>query len=507
MKKELNNFFKKNKNFYKKNNFSGGLLIISVTNNFIFNTILLKFAKAIAEIESLNTVYVPFFKPNSNINKLSDSFNLDFYLNHIKQILENFFYFIPKIFIELFKIKDGITLESYSIKNIYIGKHIYDYILIRNKIPTIKKLSIINRLEIALCLYYFYLIDNLIIKHNIKSLVTLDNVYVEGIVFELARFYDLKMYTGFDINLLTLHLYETQKDYEYHCRTPDEKYISKIFRSKIYNQEALDFAKNRFSGKQNQHDAKRAFSNSKEILSKQRIITDYNLDINSEIVLVLPHVFCDAPHAYPSVFYQDYEHWLIDTLNILNKNNDLNILIKEHPSAELYKEKGYLKTLLENHNLSNVKLVSNQLNSKSLLNSVDYMITCGGTSGMEYAFHGIPVIIASSPPYGNFSFVNKANNLEDYHKMLRNIEKMVKPSKDEQLLASKLLYLFFDDYGIDRKKAHLDCYTINLGENNDLKYFFSHISESNRIKESHYYIKQSLLNMINKNLKNLYKTN
>ena len=65
----------------------------------------------------------------------------------------------------------------------------------------------------------------------------------EGIVFELARFYDLKIYTGFDINLLTLHLYEKQKDYEYHCRTPDEKYISKIFRSKIYNQEALDFAK------------------------------------------------------------------------------------------------------------------------------------------------------------------------------------------------------------------------------------------------------------------------
>ena len=56
------------------------------------------------------------------------------------------------------------------------------------------------------------------------------------------------------------------------------------------------------------------------------------------------------------------------------------------------------------------------------MNSVDYMITCGGTSGMEYAFHGIPVIIASSPPYGNFSFVNKANNLEDYHKMLRNIK-------------------------------------------------------------------------------------
>ena len=120
------------------------------------------------------------------------------------------------------------------------------------------------------------------------------------------------------------------------------------------------------------------------------------------------------------------------------------------------------------------------------MNSVDYMITCGGTSGMEYAFHGIPVIIASSPPYGNFSFVNKANNLEDYHKMLRNIKMMVKPSKDEQLLASKLLYLFFDDYGIDEKKAHLDCYTINLGENNDLKIFFSYISKYNRVEESHY---------------------
>ena len=60
MNSNFKKFIDQNLKFYKKNNFSEGLLIVSVTNNFIFNTILLKFAKAIAEIESLNTVYVPF---------------------------------------------------------------------------------------------------------------------------------------------------------------------------------------------------------------------------------------------------------------------------------------------------------------------------------------------------------------------------------------------------------------------------------------------------------------
>ena len=83
MKKEFNNFIKENKKFYKKNNFVNGLLVVSTTNNFIFNTILLKFAKAIAEIESLNTVFFPFVKHNSKIKKISNSFRVDICINHL----------------------------------------------------------------------------------------------------------------------------------------------------------------------------------------------------------------------------------------------------------------------------------------------------------------------------------------------------------------------------------------------------------------------------------------
>ena len=188
MKKEFNNFIKENKKFYKKNNFVNGLLVVSTTNNFIFNTILLKFAKAIAEIESLNTVFFPFVKHNSKIKKISNSFRVDICINHLKEIFNFFFKYFVRILIEVFIIKDGSSLVNYKIKGIHIGKHIYDFILIRNKIPTIEKLSIKNRFEIALCLYYYYLINDLIVKYNVKSLVTLDNVYVEGIVFELAKF-------------------------------------------------------------------------------------------------------------------------------------------------------------------------------------------------------------------------------------------------------------------------------------------------------------------------------
>ena len=217
--KEFENFIKKNTSFFKKSKtFKNNILVFSITNDLIFNTIILKFAKAISEIESSNVLFMPFVKPNQQIKKLIKSFNfLKIFITHIQFInvlIKNFF----KIFFHVLKISNGKILEAYQINNIPLGKHIYDYILIRNKAATIDKISSRFKLDIIFCLVYFFLVRDKIIKYDVKIVMTLDNVYIEGIVFELSKYYKLKIYSGFDINNLTVHSFRGENDYKVHCR-------------------------------------------------------------------------------------------------------------------------------------------------------------------------------------------------------------------------------------------------------------------------------------------------
>jgi hypothetical protein len=508
MKNNYNKYFKlflnRNKSFYETKEHPNRTLVLSVTNDLIFNTIALKFGKAISEIENSNIIFFPHLKYNKEINKLAKSFKVLISINVFFSFTWIFIKYFFNILNHLVKIHDGSTLESFHINNIPIGKHIYDFILRKYKIPSINKLKFSHKFIVIICILYYFSIRDLINKHSIKSIVTLDNVYIEGIVFELSRSLNLKMYSGFDINLLTLHVFENDFDYSKHCRTPDQLYLNKKFEDPFFISEANNFINNRFSGDQNQHDAKRAFSSKNIKLDRQELIEMYNLS-DGKIVLILPHIFCDAPHSYPSVIYKDYKYWLSDTLRVLNNNKGINIIIKEHPSAPLYDEEGYLEHLIKTLNLDNVKLISNKINAKSLMETVDFCVTCGGTSGMEYAYHGVPVILASSPPYGDFEFFNKAKTIDHYHELLNNIENLKKLTNKERVTAGNLLFLFFKHYGIDRKTAKLNFFHFNLGEENDLSYFFENISRDDNIKQSHIVISKALKGMLDNNYKNLYK--
>lgn len=503
--KDFENFTKKNTSFFKNSkNYKNNILVLSITNDLIFNTILLKFAKAISEIEDSNILYVPFLKYNIFIKKLAKSFKVLPSNNIILLFSWSFIKHFFTVLSHLIKIYDGNTLETYSISNIPIGKHIYDFVLRKYRIPTLNNLKIKHRILILIGLCYYFFLRDLIIKKKIKSVVTLDNVYIEGILFELAKFFNLKMYTGFDINLLTLHVFENDFDYSKHCRTPDQLYLNKKFEDPFFISEANNFINNRFSGDQNQHDAKRAFSSKNLKLNREELKTNYNLS-DGKIVLIVPHIFCDAPHGFPSVFYKDYHEWFCDTLKVLNQNKEINVIVKEHPSASLYDEDGYLEHLIKTLNLDNVILLSNRINAKSLMETVDFCVTCGGTSGMEYAYHGVPVVLASSPPYGDFKFFNKAKSRNDYHELLNNIESLRKPTDTERTTAGYLLFTRFKHYGIDKVKAKLNYFHVNLGEDSNLNYFFKNISKDDSIIHSHIVISKALKGMLDNNYKNLYK--
>ena len=210
----------------------------------------------------------------------------------------------------------------------------------------------------------------------------------------------------------------------------------------------------RVSGKEQQHDVMRAYSKEKMKIDRIGLINTYNLHPDKRIVLVMAHIFCDAPHAYPCMLFKDYEDWLIKTCQRLAKNSYVSFLVKEHPSAALYSEEGKIDSILNKIGLEN-KLLSKDINTKSLFDSIDVVVTCGGTAGMEFPCFGVPVLVAAKPPYALFPYVVSSDTKTEYYLELDKLHEYRKLSDEKIKLAKCVLYVIHPVMKIEKDKIGL----------------------------------------------------
>ena len=242
----------------------------------------------------------------------------------------------------------------------------------------------------------------------------------------------------------------------------------------------------RFSGSIEQHDILNAFKN-KKFKNKEQFCSDYKLDKTKKIVSITPHIFCDAPHAYPHTLYSDYYEWFIETAKILSNNKLINIIVKEHPSAHLYNEKGKLDQILKKYNF-NITIIDPNENQNSLIQATDIIVTCGGTIGLEFSCVGKPVILAAKPPYSNLGFTIDSESKEDYKRRLLNchlIDNLDKVQKENALLTA---YLSYCNNYVDLSKIEIGSETILLGKKFDKKKLFNDINRYQKVNIKKQYI-------------------
>lgn len=68
----------------------------------------------------------------------------------------------------------------------------------------------------------------------------------------------------------------------------------------------------------------------------------------------------------------------------------------------------------------NIHLCPADLNTNSLRDCADVIVTVHGTVGLEYACLGIPTILAGTPFYAGFGFTHEPTSVEAYNAMVRN---------------------------------------------------------------------------------------
>lgn len=475
---ETNNIFWSKVN--KREKHTGYLLYETFYNEPVMIYGISKAALIIAKIKDLKPIGLEALRVSDENRDLIHSMNnniignkKDFLFSAIKNI-----FIIGKYFFSIKNKQDflGLKIDKYE-----IGKYIYDHTLISYKIPEVTEIDFKVRKKIFLELCYFFYFKDLIESKNIKMIVLGDNVYRYGLLFELAKYNNIECITPINLNAFSMRKYKKFDEFNIHDRKPEKIVLNKL-NSNIIDEYVNEYFAKRFSANLEQHDVLKAFSKTKKIYSKHEIIEQYGLKENLPIIGIMNHIFCDAPHAYPDGLYDDYKEWLVNTIKSLKKNPKINFLIKEHPSADLYNEKGVINEILKELD-SEKYLLKDDVHSLTILNEFDVVITCGGTIGQEFIYKGKPVVLAAKPPYSGFGFTTEPASKVAYEALLCNgIENLSLLSDVQKENANKVIYhdfVLLDNYSDDLEIGGQRFY---MGRDFNYNEFYENILKYNEIE-------------------------
>tara|TARA_B100000886_G_scaffold340078_1_gene307809 strand:- start:839 stop:2575 length:1737 start_codon:yes stop_codon:yes gene_type:complete len=257
-----------------------------------------------------------------------------------------------------------------------------------------------------------------------------------------------------------------------------------------------DLIKERFSGISKDIGAKYAYNRISKNIDKNLICKNYEWDIKKPIIMIYTSVWFDFPHGSGLKHFDDFFDWIKQTLKVVSNNTNVNWLIKPHPLEEFfpYIKGNNLKNLVNSQNKKHIKLTQKNWASTQVLNSVDGIITCHGTIGLEASILGIPVLVPYKGYYGHLSFVNLSLSKKDYFKKLNTdwyLKKPSKTSKDKAALFSALYYgrpkwqkyLYSPDENQD--KIYLDINEMFLNNSQTIKSEI--VNLKNWIKSKHKY--------------------
>jgi|GEM_PF-2053235 len=439
--KLLKEFIEVNQEFFSSNPkrvVGGKKILIDATCNDEFPLIVtMKVSAAVSQVLGREMLVLPALRADATQLSIIRSFMPCAILKPVKLMVVPFLRHLLRLVKVFFTVKQGSELAALTETGMPVGIRIYDSLLRRFGLATIEKISLYHKIFVIIEMTFFFAMLRLFEKEDISFVILQDNAYRHGLIYEIIKSKNIPCLAGIDMYGLSMHKYETAEDYQFHCRTPEIELIDRLMSSNEVSSEVESYISFRFSGEEKQHDLMRAYSEHKVAVNREGLIWKYHLDPSKKIVLVMAHIFCDAPHGYPGMLFRDYQEWLVETCKYLSGNRNVNFLVKEHPSASLYHEEGLIDDILGKHGFHKC-LLSKDINTRSLFNSIDAMVTCGGTAGMEFPCFGVPVIVAARPPYVDFDYIKGCSSLEEYHQALSSIH-LIEPLGDEFIHRAKVV--------------------------------------------------------------------
>ena len=169
-------------------------------------------------------------------------------------------------------------------------------------------------------------------------------------------------------------------------------------------------------------------------------------------VLVLPHDFFDAPHAWGNKgIFPDYFKWL-EFIKKMAKITNYDWYIKTHPNFigqygdNQKKSRELVKKMF--FGIKNLKILPpNYSHDQIIKEKIDLLISCHGSSLYEYSYKGITSLASSnSLPWNDFKICIVPKDINDLKEKIINIRKTKNNFKVNKNEILDYFYLRFGYY-------------------------------------------------------------
>jgi hypothetical protein len=345
------------------------------------------------------------------------------------------------------------------------GDLIYDEILRKTKKPTIKYIGWDVFIVVVRSWYYYYQYQLLFTLKHFDYYVATHTAYPEyGLLCRVALKHDAVVIETTDIQMSCYEKIEKKILPTYHQGINAE--ICKVFYDDKKNIADLELSaseslRRRLQSEISQIDAKKAYSG--KSYTKMMLAEYLGIENIGHVGFIAAHIFCDSPHLSSSMLHSDYYLWLVETIDSCALARDVDWIVKPHPACDLYGERGMVESLVQSKGASNIHICPPDLNTCSLRDCADIILTVHGTVGLEFSCLGIPTILAGTPFYAGFGFSYDPNRIDDYRELIAKASSLPRLSDLQVSFALQVFAIWEQQFDWDNPIVNLDLLALVWG--------------------------------------------
>ncbi|MBI2524642.1 MAG: hypothetical protein HYV93_01545 [Candidatus Rokubacteria bacterium] len=346
--------------------------------------------------------------------------------------------YLPQALVQLARLRTADDVLRFSVDGIPMGDLIYDEVL-RNTPGTYtvrgRSLALLRALLAFNGMYVKA--RRLFQRRDVRYLLMSHVSYVRfGVLCRVAGARNVPVIRDY-------RRYAGVEDLREHFRQPDPATIAGLAEHMGEECErfADDYLSRRLAGKvmDSQAGTRTAYAG-KRRYSRDELFGRVGMDPGKALVVVLPHIFSDAPRNDVGMIYRDFYEWFVDTLAVAREVEDVNWLIKEHPSARLYREEGLTATVVRRCGGRNIFVAPPDLHTASAALEARCLVMVRGTAMVEYGCLGIPTVKAGRSFYRDLGYAYDTSSVAEYRELLRRTGQLPRLTPEQIQMAKATLF-------------------------------------------------------------------
>ena len=388
---------------------------------------------------------------------------------------------LPRLTRALATLRTGADVVAFEVGGAEIGPYIYDCMVGRFGVPTLDRLTWTMRFYAVFLLAYFFAFRAAMRAYRVKLVVLHDPAYLCGLLFQICRVERIECINAINLTIFQMRRYRPDGDYTDHYRKVEPTVLARIPDEGPWRRALDDYMRRRIAGRVDHHDVLTAFSSDKTVLARAELERTYGLTPERLLVVLMAHIFADAPHAFGGELFRDSYEWFLQSLRLLKQNGAINLLVKEHPSARLYGETGLVERIMASEG-GGARLLRDDVHTETILRCADCVVTRGGTIGLEFAVFGKPAVLGARPPYAGLGFTVEPAGRGEYAALLSSsLQRLPRLTAPQTLTARKAAFVMFEMMDAYDDGLELGGMKYHAGRDYDRDLFFRRVVEESAI--------------------------